>query len=329
MLQRKRLQRTRSAGLLGLADLAVPSCWPSSPNKFSARVHQATREVALRLGLITPHALWRFDRSNFALLTGFAYPNAGLERLKLCNDWHSWLFFFDDQADECTQIGKRPLVLGDHIEAYLAVLRGGALRSDPTGLERFALDIRKRLCALASAGWLSRFADDVEDYLYKGTLKAAENWAKGRVPDVQSYLLQRRYDSAVHTCQDLIEITEEDIELSCDMTGMQKLRELCAQVVGLTNDIFSYPKEVLFHRNPNNLLHVLMTHRSISLEEAIHQGVELINGYVVQFLALERDLASRMRTEKSVRIYVRGLKAWMRGNVLWSVKTGRYASACA
>ncbi|MGH8601531.1 MAG: terpene synthase family protein [Gammaproteobacteria bacterium] len=314
---------------LSIGDLAIPSSWPSVPNPFSDESHRATRQRALDLELITANEVRRFDRAQFALLTGYAYPDATLERFKVCNDWHSWLFLFDDQADEQTQFGKQPPTLREYMEACLVVLRKGVLRSDPTPLERFTLDIRTRMCDIASEAWLSRFADDVEDYLFKGTLQAAQNWVKGGVPDVPSYLIQRRYDSAVYTCQDLIEISEQGLELGdvlCDPT-VQILRDLCAQVVGLSNDIFSYHKEVLVHRDPNNLLHALMTHRGISLEEAIHRGIELINVDVERFIVCEQKLCRRIEHDERLNAYLHGLKAWMRGNVLWSQQTGRYAVA--
>lgn len=314
---------------LSLSDLAIPSSWPSVPSPCSDESHQATRARALELELITANEVPGFDRAQFALLTGYAYPKATLERFKLCNDWHSWLFFFDDQADEQTQFGKRPHKLREYMEACLAVLRKGVLRSDPTPLEHFTLDIWDRMRRIASETWLSRFADDVEEYLFKGTLKAAENWARGTVPDVPSYLIQRRYDSAVYTCQDLIEISQQGLELGSDILSdpaVQMLRDLGAQVVALTNDIFSYRKEVLVNRNPYNLLHALMSHRCMSLEEAIHWGIELINADVKRFIACEEELCSRIGHDPSLKAYLHGLKACMRGNVLWSQQTGRYAA---
>ena len=171
--------------------------------------------------------------------------------------------------------------------------------------------------------------DDVEGYLFKGTLRTAENWIDGTVLDVESYRVQRRYDSAVYTCQDLIEITEEGLELSAEIltdATFQKLRLLCAQVVAFTNDLFSYEKEVLVHRNPNNLVHVLMTHRSLSLEEATRQAVKMINTDIETFITHEQALLPKIERDKRVHAYVYGMKAWMRGNILWSLETGRYSS---
>ncbi|MGH8581441.1 MAG: terpene synthase family protein [Gammaproteobacteria bacterium] len=312
-----------------LSKLIVPSSWPATANACTDAAHEATKALALTLELITPDQIQRFDASRFALLSSFAYPNATLERFKICNDWLVWLFFFDDQADDQTDLGQCPLTLRDYMEACLAVLRTGAMRPNPTGLELFTLNIRNRMLPIASDAWLLRFADDVEDYLYKGTLKAADNWMRGTTPDVEPYLLQRQYDSAVYTCQDLIEITAEGLELPAEILSdarCQTLRRLCTQVVAFTNDIFSYEKEVLKHRNPNNILDVLMLRRSLPLTEATSQAVGLINNAIESFIAHEQDLQPEIRGDKRLHAYVHGMKAWMRGNLLWSVLTGRYRS---
>jgi hypothetical protein len=319
------------ARMLSFSNLIVPSSWAPTANAFSDAAHLATRELALKLESITPNAVHQFDANKFGLLSGLAYPNATLERFKVCNDWLSWLFFFDDQADDQAKLGEQPLTLPlrDYMDACLTVLRTGAMRSNPTGFELFTLNIRDRLLGIASEAWLSRFVDDVEGYFFKGTLRTAENWIDGTVLDVESYRVQRRYDSAVYTCQDLIEITEEGLELSAEIltdANFQKLRLLCAQVVAFTNDLFSYEKEVLVHRNPNNLLHVLMTHRSLSFEEATRQAIESINTDVETFITYEQALLPKIERDKRVHAYLHGMKAWMRGNILWSLETGRYSS---
>lgn len=312
--------------MLSLSNLIVPSSWASTANAFSDAAHLATRELALKLELITPNAVHQFDASNFAVLSGLAFPNATLERFKVCNDWCVWLFLFDDQADEQGELGP---TLRDYMGACLSVLKTGAMRPNPIGFELFTLNIRNRMLRIASDAWLSRFVDDVEDYLFKGTLRAAENWTNGTVPDLESYRVQRQYDSAIYTCEDLIEINEEGLELSAEIltdASFQKLRELCTQVVAFTNDLFSYEKEVLVHRNPNNLLHVLMMHRSLSLEEATSQAVKMINTDVETFITYEQALLPKIECDKRVHAYVHGMKAWMRGNILWSLETGRYSS---
>jgi hypothetical protein len=209
------------------------------------------------------------------------------------------------------------------------LLQSGEPPSQPTPLAFFALDIRNRFLACASEAWLSRFCADVSNYFFEGTLKAEENWTHNIVPDLGNYLSLRRYDSGVYTAQDLTEIAE-GIELPDEVVAhesIQQLRDLCSQVVAFSNDLFSYQKEVLRHQSLNNMVHVLMTHHALSFEDAVSQTVEMINEDVQAFVELESKRPKwGPEIDAKVEAYIHGQKAWMRGNLIWSLATGRYAS---
>jgi hypothetical protein len=295
-------------------------------------IERATRARVLGVNLLprVPSVLRRFDASQFGLLAAYAYPKATRERLELCNDWHVWLFLFDDEADECVEVGQRPAYLQEYMEACLEVLRGGALRPRARPLERFTHDIRRRMERLASASWLARFAEDVESYLFQGTLEASRHWTAGTVPDFDSYLTQRAEDSGMYTCVDLVEFAQEGRELPRDVLAtaeLRRMRELCTRVVALSNDVFSYEKEVLWSRNPNNLVHVLQVHQGLGLEASVAEAIQVVNADVACFqVCEERLLESGLLNDARVAFYVEGMKAWMRGNVCWSLLTGRYCS---
>jgi hypothetical protein len=216
------------------------------------------------------------------------------------------------------------------MEACLEVLRGGALRPRARPLERFTHDIRRRMERLASASWLARFAEDVESYLFQGTLEASRHWTAGTVPDFDSYLTQRAEDSGMYTCVDLVEFAQEGRELPRDVLAtaeLRRMRELCTRVVALSNDVFSYEKEVLWSRNPNNLVHVLQVHQGLGLEASVAEAIQVVNADVACFqVCEERLLESGLLNDARVAFYVEGMKAWMRGNVCWSLLTGRYCS---
>ncbi|PTL83152.1 hypothetical protein [Vitiosangium sp. GDMCC 1.1324] len=314
-----------------LSTLRIPASWHSEPSLHAKAIERATRARVLSLKLLpkVQAVVRRFDASQFGLLAAYTYPRGTRERLELCNDWHVWLFLFDDEADERQEVGQRPEYLQAYVEACLEVLRGGPLRARATPLECFTHDLRKRLRRLASGMWLERFAADVEDYLYRGTLPAARHWAAGTVPELEPYIEQRAMDSAMYTAQDLVEFAREGQELPellFHSPRVQRLRHLCSRVVGLTNDLFSFEKEVLWHRNPNNFVHVLRVNRGLGLEEAIHQALELINEDTDAFIACEQELLASGPVDPRVLSYVEGMKAWIRGNVSWSMVTGRYSS---
>lgn len=314
-----------------LSTLRMPESWRSEPSLHARAIDRATRARVLAVKLLpkVQPAVRRFDASQFGLLTAYTYPRGTRARLEVCNDWHVWLFLFDDQADEQEEVGQRPEYLQEYVESCLRVLRGGALRARATPLERFTHHLRERMSRLASEAWLERFARDVEDYLYRGTLPAARHWAAGTVPQLEPYIEQRAMDSAMYTALDLVEFAREGQELPealFQQPLVQRMRHLCTRVVALTNDLFSFEKEVLWHRNPNNFVHVLRVNQRLELEEAIGEAMGVINADTDAFLACEEALLEQGPVDPRVLSYVEGMKAWIHGNVRWSMVTGRYSS---
>lgn len=315
-----------------LSRLRIPAEWAAEPSVHARAIERATRARVVSVKLLpqVPALLRRYDASHFGLLAAYTYPHGTLERLEVCNDWHVWLFLFDDEADEQAEVGQRPEYLQEYTQACLAVLRGAAPRAGATPLEHFTFDLRERMRRLASEAWLARFTRDVEDYLHRGTLTAARNWVTGAVPDLETFIEERALDSGMFTAQDLMELTQEGLELPealFSLPAVQRMRNLCTRVVAQTNDLFSFEKEVLWHGNPNNLVHALRAQRGFGLEEAIESTIDVINADVAAFLACEEQLGeSGLLEDPRLRAYVTGMKSWMRGNVSWSLVSGRYCS---
>ncbi len=313
--------------LFGLSDLYLP--WPATVENPLAQVAiEATRETASRLGLIHD----RFDLRRFSAFASSAtyfYPDAALEQIIACGDWCAWLFFLDDLYDENVQASWDAAGARWLMEACLASLRGARPRAGAPPLARFTWEIRQRLLRSAVAGerWLRRFATSAEDYLFKGVLPANAHWAHGLVPAFDPYLEQREHDSAVHTCIDLIELAA-DLSIPDGVHAAEPLatmRRLCARALAYANDLMSYEKEVVRHGNPNNLVHVLMMHRSIPFEHAVHDAVALINRHTRDLIALEGQIPSYGRPlDAFVARYVAGMWQLLRGNFDWSLATGRY-----
>jgi len=314
-----------------LSMLRIPSVWSVEPSLYARAMDRHTRARVLAVELLPrdPARVRRFDAGQFGLLTAHVYPKGRWERLALCNDWHAWLFLFDDEADELEEVGQRPDYLRAYVEACLDVLRGGRPRAHATPLERFTFQLRQRMSHLASELWMERFAHDVEDYLLRGTLPAARHWTEGTVPELEPYIEQRALDSGVYTALDLVEFAEPGQELPEELFRLplvQRMRQLCTRVVALTNDLFSFEKEVLWHHNPNNFVHVLRVNQGLGLEESIFAALEFINSDTDAFVACEEALLASRLSDPRVLAYVEGMKAWIRGNVHWSLVTGRYSS---
>jgi hypothetical protein len=320
----------RRGTMLTLATLSLPKRRSFVDQSLLDALHRRTLELCEHVGMIRADrmSLRKFRAGRFELLTSLVYPDADLEQLTICNDFITYLFYVDDQAEEDEAYGKHPELLQRYFQSHLAVLHDGAPVPDDDAAGRLLLDIRARLASRASHAWLKRFADDVQTYLLHGTLVGARHWTAGTVPSVEAYAAQRRWDSAVLCTQDLIEIAGAG-ELPSRVLRRPEwiqLRDLCTNVVAFTNDLVSYPKEVLRNGSPNNLVHVIATHEKLCLEAAIERVIEIINDDVALFERVATRLASRgARMDARLNHYLAGQRAWMFGNLHWSLETGRYS----
>jgi hypothetical protein len=309
---------------LGISDISIPDEWPSVPNPFASLAQRTSQDLVLHLGLLpaTPAALRRYEASNFALLGAHAYPRVEIGRFRLCNDWANWLFFFAAKTDEQPDLGA----LERRMERCLTVLRTGRIDGQVSPIEQFMLDIRLRMAHLASDRWLAAFARDVEDHLLRGALPAARHCHHRTIAGLAEHPLQRVHESGVLTSLDLTEIVCAGQELPQEVRAsseLQDLRYLCARVVAFVHDVFAFERGALAQSNPNNLVRVLMHHRNLEPDAAVSDAVALINDDVAAYQAAEQTfMRDASALTPAVRVYLEGLRARMRGNLIWSLQTG-------
>lgn len=297
-------------------------------NPSAREIERASLETAIEAGMIDGSNRRRFDAFN--TLAPYVYPAATAERAVVCAHWCNWLFFFDDVHDEEREPSADTLRVEREMRRAMRLLEAGELPERPSAFDRYTLDFRARALALTSRAWWSRMCASTRHYLFDGTLSAVRNWAYNRVPGVDEYLLQREYDGAVHTALDLIELADGVTlpEAFFASDTVKRLRCATARTIALFNDIVSYPKEVLVHHNPNNLVHVLMAHRGSGYESAVAESLDIVNAYAREMMDLEPSvLSERLAPEEEVYKYLLGMRRWQVGNIEWSLRGRRYTSS--
>lgn len=303
--------------------------WPARTSPFARRYARAATDLLLGVGLITDDPGDRGARraQGIVVLDPHVYPYASLERLLVAGAFSQWLFFLDDQYDDDPELGRSPLEVRRIMDRCFEVLSTGRLPPSPTSFARFTLDLRRRLEASCPAGWMERFLRNVHAYLFEGSLRTVEYRAQDRVPSTHDYLALRMHDSAVFPAIDMIEVAA-GIQLPREVLehpSIAEMRRLTVRHTAYVNDLFSYQKEVLWNGTPCNLVHVLMHNESVHFEEAVSQIVAMVNGDVRRFLELERGLPGfEPAIADEVHAYLTGMKDWMRGNVEFSLASGRY-----
>lgn len=283
-------------------------------------------EVGLIRGASGERATRRFEST--VLLDTQVYPHAlDLERLLAVGMFSQWLFFLDDEYDDHPTMGRDLRAVRQLLTLVFDVLETGVLPAKPTPFLRFTVGVRRRLDALAAPGWTGRFLRHIEDYLFRGSLRAAELWALDRVPTLEEYLHVRMLDSGVFPVLDMSELAgglclPDDVR---EHPSLVEMKDLTVRYIAYVNDLFSYQKEVLQAGTPFNLVSVLMHENASSFEEAVRAATDIIGGAMARFSRLEQSLP---RWDESVapqvKVYIEGMKSWMRGSYDFSLTSARY-----
>lgn len=321
---------SRPATSVRQASLSTLTCLGhhAAPRRDVAAVSLRTRERLLELGLLhdAEHAR-KYDRASFVALSAWVYPTATLAQLQVCHDWHMWLFCFDDRVDalDGRYAGRLDEMKSVAVHA-LAALRYGLPHPEPLAI--YALQIRSALLELASEGWLFAFCDAVEDYLFNGTFVAARHHLDHTVADVDTYVRFRTADSGLGTVLRLAElIAGGELGDVWHDPQVRRLRRLCSEASALHNDLFSYEKEVLWNRCPNNLVHVVRVEQGLDFPDAAAVCIQMINDRHDAFLReSEALLATDAGDDLVLRRFVAGMRVWTEGSADWELASGRYGS---
>jgi 5-epi-alpha-selinene synthase len=265
-----------------------------------------------------------FRMIKVAELSSRTFFEAGPEELEMITAWNSWLHFWDDQCDEA-DIGRRPEMLAGRESRFTQILRGAEVRLDD-GPIAFALhDLRKRMYAMASEEWMARFVHRVSEY-FEACVWEAKNRAARKVPDVATYIQRRRQSGAVYTEFELFEIAL-GVVLPKEVRNhpvIERLSRMANNVVSWSNDVISFDKEMErgdFH----NLPLVLQNEHRISLQEAVFRAAGFVESEVRSFIEWEASIPTfGPQVDPGVRTYVSFLRDWMRGNIDWSLGSGRF-----
>ncbi|KAG0706961.1 isoprenoid synthase domain-containing protein [Suillus ampliporus] len=253
-------------------------------------------------------------------LTSMCYPDAGFPQLRVCCDFMNYLFHLDNLSDDMDKTGTKVVA-----DVVLNSLHHPYDYYSPTRLNRMTKDFYRRMLPTASRGTCRRFIETM-DFFFQAVHLQAIDRAKRVVPDLESYISQRRDTSGCKPCWALIEyannlnIPDEVMEHPV----IQSLGEAANDLVTWSNDIFSYNVEQS-KGDTHNMLSVVMHEQCIDLQSAVDFVGELCKQSIDRFKE-DRGLIPSWgpKIDKDVAVYVSGLADWIVGSLHWSFDTTRY-----
>jgi len=308
-----------------LPDLYCP--FPSQINQSVDVLKDYAFEWVMRFNLLSNEITYkRFSKTNFYWLTSCAYPHDNLEKLKIGNDWLSWLFIWDDHCD-LSDFKNQPEALQVIHKRFLEIFTGAETTVQDIPLAHALSDIRQRMLQTYGKRYFHLLIPCLEDY-FDGCVLQARNHSKLITPDIDAYVKTRRLSVAGDLVLAWVEYFNQlqipNILRKHDI--IEQINERAINILAWCNDIFSFPKE-LASNDVHNLVLVLHYQHQISLEKALEYAVDMHNQEVQAMLNLEASIPSfGEEVDIEVKKYISGIHDWIRGNFDWSKKTVRYNS---
>ncbi|MBC7973591.1 MAG: germacradienol/geosmin synthase, partial [Myxococcales bacterium] len=276
----------------------------------------------------------KFDAADVALCGARIHPDATPAQLEITSCWLVWGTYADDYFP--TFYGKSRDLTGAklfnaRLSAFMPV--DGAPPPATNPVERGLADIWARTAGPMTQSARPLFRKAIED-MTESWLWELSNQIENRIPDPVDYIEMRRKTFGSDLTMSLSRLSLGDaIPPAVFQTrALRNIDNSAADYACLTNDIFSYQKEIEFEGELNNSVLVVQSFLECGSAEAVTVVNHLMTSRMQQFehvVAIELpglmdDLALDDAARAKLNGYILGLQNWMSGVLAWHRAVTRY-----
>jgi germacradienol/geosmin synthase len=283
-------------------------------------------------GIWDEHQLASFD---FPLCAAAIHSDASGPELDLSSQWLTWGTFGDDYFPMV--FGRTGDMAGANVfNARLSAFMPLDLSPTPppaNAVERGLADLWSRSAEPMSEAARAQFRQAVEDMTLSWLWELA-NHMQHRIPDPVDYVEMRRRTFGADLTMTLRQLTPgREIPVHVMRTRpMQGLVNSAQDYACLTNDVFSYRKEIEVEGELHNAVLVMQQFLGCDAQCGMDVVADLMASRMRQFqhiVATELpplfdDLDLDMQTRGRLEAFVEGLQDWMAGILNWHRESGRY-----
>ncbi|MFJ3124886.1 germacradienol/geosmin synthase [Streptomyces sp. NPDC086993] len=325
-----------------LPDFELPFGTTLSPHLAGARVRIV--DWSRRMGILEAQPgvpgshIWDEERllaTDLPLCAAGLHPDATPEELDLSSQWLTWGTYGDDWF---------PVVHGrarDLAGAKLAnerlslfmPLDGGATPEPVNALERGLADLWARTSAPMDTSGRHAFRKAVEDMTASWVWELA-NQVQNRIPDPVDYVEMRRMTFGSDLTMSLCRLGHgRKVPPEIYHSGpLRSLENAAADYACLLNDLFSYQKEIEFEGEVHNGVLVVQNFFGVDYPTGVAIVHDLMKSRLRQFLhvaeqelpVLYDDFGLDAEAREVLAGYVRELKHWLAGILIWHRDCRRY-----
>jgi len=316
----------------------------TSLNRHLNAARRHSKEWAREMGMldslpgIPGAAIWddhKFDVADVALCGALIHPNASGPELNLTACWLVWGTYADDYFPALYGYSRNMAgakVFNARLSAFMP-LDSSPIPVPTNPVERGLANIWSRTSGPMSATARGEFRRAIED-MTESWLWELANLIQNRIPDPIDYVEMRRKTFGSDLTMSLSRLAQGD-EIPQDIYRTRPMRGLdnsAADFACLTNDIFSFQKEIEFEGELNN--GVLVVQRFLNCD--VPQAVEVVNNLMTsrarqfehivatELPVLFEDFDLNASAQEKLLRYVEKLQQWMCGVLKWHIAVDRY-----
>lgn len=262
-------------------------------------------------------------------MTAFLYPNSGKYRLVIANVLYDFLYYIDDLFGEDIEVlegEERP-----SLTEMMHIWKTGEINTDSSEYNNSQkvknvydalLWIRTKLIQSSKPSFFKKLSTLLFEHLKEQLEPKDYN-------TVEEYMMLRRRFGGMYPVAFLVEYCN-DRYLKSDtlekLPSLQKAIDACADIGGLSNDIFSYPKES--HSKFNLVNSYLVVHPEMTLKDAVQNAIDVVNDCHFEFDQAMEQLkveakALPIRERATVLQFANGLKDILSASYHWQFVTDR------
>jgi germacradienol/geosmin synthase len=333
----------KDVGHQPLPTFYMPYTTTVNPNLDAAR--KDSKEWARRMGMLdtipgVPNGyIWddhKFDVADVALCGAMIHPVATGPELNLTAGWLVWGTYADDYfpmlyGNARNMAGAK--VFNARLKAFMPDDPATLVEVPTNPVERGLADLWARTAGPMTTSSRNLFRKAVQDMI-ESWLWELSNQIQNRVPDPVDYVEMRRKTFGSDLTMSLSRMAQGDsIPAAIFRTRpMRGIDNSVADYACMTNDVFSYQKEIEYEGEINNSVLVVQYFLEIEPEEAVLVVNKLMTARMEQFehiVATELPaLFEDFNLDEAVRDkllgYVKRLQQYMAGVLRWHIAVDRY-----
>ncbi|OMP80027.1 terpene synthase family protein [[Flexibacter] sp. ATCC 35208] len=268
----------------------------------------------------------------------FLFPNAPQENILLLSKNYAVDFYLNDKMGRDVKPSSQEMKELYEIRDRLATLTTDLkLYPNASAAEIANIEVLKQISDLSPSQWFNKF---LKQYLNHIDIahQPYDIVRNGNMQSIEDYIRIRVEISGMPHTVTLIEFAHsnfldwellESIGLADDM---RKLNEIVSYVGALTNDFFSFEKEVIDRQSDSNLIFVVLINNfRMRLDEAIEVAGHIISNLLNDYENSLTQIRDRLNvsnisevSKNQINKYLNGLKSVLQACWTWQTYTQRY-----